>query len=187
MDRRTAMGCVLGLLLAAVAPRPASAVEMQVSIARRGDLLLIDAVMVAPVSRREAWDVLTDFDEMTRYVTNLDVSRVVSREGGVLRVEQRGVARWVFFSVPFAMVRDIELQPMDAVRSRLISGTLREARSVTRFTTVGEATEIRHHIELGIDTWLPDVLIEPFLRYEMREHFASMLAEIQRRRSTGSR
>jgi len=179
MNRRQA----LATLLALAAPAVSAAIDMQVSVQRRGDLLVVDATLVAPVSQREAWSVLTDFDAMSGFVPNLEVSRVTARDGERLRVEQRGVARWGLFSQPYAMVREIELEPIAQVRSQSVGGSPRQVRSLTHFTAVASGTEIRHHIELDVDTWMPDLLIEPFLRHEVREQFEAVVAEMQRRRA----
>ena len=182
MERRLVLGLVCALVLAAVAPRATAAPEMQIAVSRRGDLMLVDAVLVAPVSQREAWGVLTDFDAMSRFVPNLDESRVSVRSGERLRVEQRGVARWGVLTHAFTLVREIELQPMDQVRSRSVGGSMRQVTSLTRFAAVAGGTEIRHHLEIGIDTWMPDFLIEPFLRHEVQEQFEAVVAEMLRRR-----
>ena len=182
MQRRVVFKLVGALALAAVAPRAGAAVDMQVAVSRRGDLMLVDAVLVAPVSQREAWVVLTDFDAMSRFVPNLDESRIAARSGERLRVEQRGVARWGLLTHAFTMVREIELQPMEQVRSRSVGGSMRDVTSLTRFAAVAGGTEIRHHLEIGVDTWMPDFLIEPFLRHEVQEQFEAVVAEMLRRR-----
>jgi hypothetical protein len=171
-------------MLAWAGPAASAATEMQVSVHRRGDLLVVDAVLVAPVSQREAWNVLTDFDAMSGFVPNLEASRVTERSGERLRVEQRGVARWGPLTRSFTMVREIELEPVALVRSQAVSGSLWQATSLTRFTAVPGGTEIRHHIELGFDTWMPDLLIEPFLRHEVREQFEAVVGEMLRRRAS---
>jgi ribosome-associated toxin RatA of RatAB toxin-antitoxin module len=171
----------LAALLAAATPGLAVAIEMQVSVQRRGDLLVVDAVLVAPVSQREAWSVLTDFDAMAAYVPNLTSSRVMQRDGKHLRVEQRGVARWGPLAHEFTTLRDIELDPIAQVRSQAFGGTLRRMKSLTRFAAIAGGTEIRHHLEFEVDTWMPDLLIEPFLRHEVREQFEAVVEEMVRR------
>jgi ribosome-associated toxin RatA of RatAB toxin-antitoxin module len=187
MNRRIALAAIAGCLLLAGAPGASAAPDIQVAVQRRGDLLVVDAAFVAPFSQREAWEVLTDFDTMSRFVPNLEASRITQREGDRLRVEQRGVARWGPLTHPFTMVRTIELQPMSQVRSESIDGSLRQVKSLTRFAAVAGGTEIRHHIEFGIDTWMPDLLVEPFLRHEVREQFEAVVEEMLRRRAAAGR
>lgn len=183
MDRRAALRAVVALAAAGAAPAARAALDIDIAVARRGELLLVDAAFVAPVSQREAWDVLTDFDAMARFVPNLEESRVAAREGTHLRVEQRGVARWGPLSHPFTTVRDVELEPMTRVRSQSIAGSLRNVRSNTLFTPAAAGTEIRHHLDFGADTWMPPLLLEPFLRHEVREQFEAVVAEMLRRRA----
>ena len=183
MDRRRFLTLTLNALLVAATPALAAAVDTQVAVSRRGDVFLVDAVLVAPVTGREAWNVLTDFDAMSAFVPNLDTSRVTARNGERLRVEQTGVARWGPLAHAFSMVREVELEPMQLVRSRSLSESPMQVRSQTRFASVAGGTEIRHHVEISLDTWMPAALIEPFLRHEVREQFDAVVAEMLRRRA----
>ena len=183
MDRRRFLAVALNALLVAVAPASAAAVDTQVAVSRRGDVFLVDAVLVAPVTGREAWNVLTDFDAMSAFVPNLDTSRIAARQGERLRVEQTGVARWGPLAHSFSMVREVELEPMQLVRSRSLGESPMQVRSQTRFASVAGGTEIRHHVEISLDTWMPAALIEPFLRHEVREQFDAVVAEMLRRRA----
>jgi Polyketide cyclase / dehydrase and lipid transport len=183
MDRRRFLTLTLHALLVAATPALAAAVDTQVAVSRRGDVFLVDAVLVAPVTGREAWNVLTDFDAMSAFVPNLDTSRVTARYGESLRVEQTGVARWGPLAHAFSMVREVELEPMQLVRSRSLSESPMQVRSQTRFASVAGGTEIRHHVEISLDIWMPAALIEPFLRHEVREQFDAVVAEMLRRRA----
>jgi hypothetical protein len=185
MDRRRFLMLTLNVLLAAATPVSAVAVDTRVVVSRRGDVFLVDAVLVAPVSGREAWNVLTDFDAMSAFVPNLDMSRVTARNGERLRVEQTGVARWGPLAHSFSMVREVELEPMQLVRSRSLIESPMQVQSQTRFASVAGGTEIRHHVEISVDTWMPAALIEPFLRHEVREQFDAVVAEMLRRRAVG--
>lgn len=183
MNRRGACALLFGgLMLAGIDPAWA-AVDMQIGVSRSGELYVVDALIVVPFSPREAWDVLTDFDAMARFVPNLEVSRVTSRSGDRLQVEQRGVARWGPLSQVFTMVREIELQPIDEVRSKSIGGSLRQVSSVTRFAAAVGGTEIHHHLEFSVDTWMPSFLAQPFLQHEVREQFDAVVGEMLRRRA----
>lgn len=163
----------------------ASAVETQVRVSRDHELVLIDAVLLAPVTPLEAWAVLTDFDAMARYVPDLEESRVSLRLGNRLRVEQRGVARWGPFARPFTMVREVELTPVERVESRSIGGTLQRVRTSTQLVQVAGGTEVRHHLEFVFNVWMPDLLADAFLRYKVREQFDAVVEEMLLRRAAG--
>ena len=67
--------------------------ENSIQVRRQGEVWIVEARFTAPVPPALAWAVLTDFDNMARIVSNLNASRVVSRQGNVLQVEQKGRAR----------------------------------------------------------------------------------------------
>jgi len=170
--------CLMALLSLST---PAQTNSVQVDVVHRGEVIVIDVVLVAPVPVREAWAVLTDFNEMSRFVPDLESSRIKSRTGARLTVEQRGVARWGPFAQQFETVREVELVPYERVTSRVVSGSLRRADTQTRFVPLAEGTEIRHHIELITDMWLPDIVVGAFLRAEVRQQFDALVQEMRRR------
>jgi hypothetical protein len=176
----------MALLLAAAAT-PTAAVETEVRISRDGELVLIDALLHAPVTPAVAWAVLTDFDAMPRYIPDLDASRVTIRLGNRLRVEQRGVARWGPFARPFTMVREVDLIPMEQVESRSIGGTLQRVRSSTRLVPVADGTDVHHHLEFVFNVWMPDFLADAFLRYKVREQFDAVVEEMLLRRGSSKK
>jgi hypothetical protein len=184
MNRRNALRLALAALLLPALPWPAAAIEMQVTVQRRDEVVVIDARLLAPVSPPEAWAVLTDFNAMSGFVPNLDASLVTARDGERLRVEQRGVARWGPFARSFTTVREVELEPMTLVRSRSVGGSLGAVTSQTHFEAAVGGTEVRHHIEWRLDTWLPDFVVEPLLRHEVREQFEAVVGEMVRRRTS---
>ncbi|MGH6622576.1 MAG: SRPBCC family protein [Burkholderiaceae bacterium] len=161
----------------------ARAATTRIDVVRDGEVFIIDAVLVAPVSVRDAWAVLTDFDAMSRFVPDLESSRITARAGTRITVEQRGVARWGPLALKFQTVREVDLTPFERVTSHVVSGSLRKVDTHTRFATVANGTEIRHHIELITDGWLPDFVVEGFLRAEVRQQFEALEREMRRRGS----
>lgn len=177
---------MLGLLLALAAPA-AHAVEEKtgtwVAAMRRGDIFSIDAIMVAPVTPREAWDVLVDFDTWASFVPNMTFSRIVAREDKVLRVEQRGEMKWGPVTEPFATVREVQLTPLESMRSTSVAGATPREQSLTRFKEVPAGTEIWHRAEIVFDTWMPDRVAEIVLQKIMQERYEAIVAEMVRRKS----
>jgi ribosome-associated toxin RatA of RatAB toxin-antitoxin module len=169
-----------GLLLAA-AVSSAAAGDTRVSVARSERGVIVDAVIVTPVGLRETWDVMTDFDAMSGFLPYLKSSRVTARDGALLRVEQRGALTWGPIARDFATVRQVELTPYERVQSRVIEGDVRRVDTVTRFRALGEQTEVRHHVEISLDSGIPTALVETFLRREVREQFDAFLREMDRR------
>ena len=154
----------------------------RIEVTSKGGLFVIDATLIAPVTLAQAWEVLTDFDAMSQYVPDLESSRVIACNGARLQVEQSGVMRWGLLSHRFQTVREIELSPLSQVSSRVVSGTIPRADTLTRLAAVESGTEIRHHIELVSPSWLPDFALNALLRNETRVQFEALSAEMLRRR-----
>jgi ribosome-associated toxin RatA of RatAB toxin-antitoxin module len=174
---------LLALVLPAVLVWAASPdLEMLVKVTRRGDTFLVDALLFAPVSPREAWAVLTDFDHMSAFVPNLSESRVTSRSDDELVVAQKGVARFGVLSFPFESVREVELHPYDSIRSQNIRGNLARLVSVTRLTGAEGGTRIDYQVEVLPAFWVPGFVGEFLIKHEITEQFEAIVKEMLRRR-----
>jgi ribosome-associated toxin RatA of RatAB toxin-antitoxin module len=172
----------LGWLACAAGAAEPSA-EMAIEVARSGETFIVNALLFAPVTRREAWAVLTDFDHMTSYVPNLAESRVLERSGNRLTVAQNGVARFGKLDFPFESVREVELTPEESVRSRNIRGTVRKLESVTQLSEAEGGTRISYRVEMILDWWFSNPVGEAFLEHEIHEQFDAIVKEMRRRQA----
>jgi ribosome-associated toxin RatA of RatAB toxin-antitoxin module len=185
MNRRHALALIAtSSAIAAVGARAAIGGPW-VAAMRRGGSFGIDAVVIAPVTPREAWDVLTDFDAMANFVPNLEASHVTARNGSTLRVEQRRLARWGPVAKTFNTVREVVLVPTETVTSVSVEGSVPRIKSVTQFKAVPGGTEIWHRAELDFETWMPDFVAERLLQDDMNEQLEAAVAEMMRRRAAG--
>jgi polyketide cyclase/dehydrase/lipid transport protein len=161
--------------------------EMVVEVTRSGDTFLVNALLFAPVSPKEAWAVLTDFDHMSAFVPNLSESRVTGRSNDELVVAQKGVARFGVLSFPFESVREVELHPYDLIRSRNIRGNLARLVSVTRLTGAEGGTRIDYQVEVLPAFWVPGFVGEFLIKHEVTEQLEAIVKEMLRRRDRSSR
>jgi len=142
-----------------------------------------EAVMRVAVPIQRAWEVMTDFDAMSRFVPNLRQSRVAKREGSVLHVEQVGVAQFGPFSLEFTMERRLELTPPRLITAELVRGTVRSYRSTLYLTAEREGTRLTYRVDLEPGLVAGAVLTREFLEHELREQLLAMEAEMLRRES----
>ncbi len=157
--------------------------DIAIEVARAGESFVVNALLFAPVSRREAWAVLTDFDHMTGFVPNLIESRVVERSENRLTVAQKGVAHFGKLDFPFDSVREVELTPEESVRSRNIRGSVRKLESVTRLSEAEGGTRISYRVEAILDWWFSNSVGEAFLKHEVHEQFDAIVKEMRRRQA----
>lgn len=181
------MGTVLAFVASIVLPSVASAEEeIRIEISRKGELFVVHAFLFAPVPPRDAWVVLTDFENMTAFVPNLSESRVMNRSGDRLTVAQKGVARFGVLAYPFESVREVELFPFEAVRSRNVGGNVSRVDSTTRLVAFERGTRISYYVEVEPGFWFPGFVGEAFLKHEIREQFEAIVREMVRRRQVGA-
>jgi uncharacterized membrane protein len=151
-----------------------------------GEWVWVEASFTVPASRAEVWEVLTDFEHMPHFISNLEVSKVLARDGAVLRVYQKGSAHRGLLEFPFEVLREVRLSPMRRIESHLISGSMKRQEGVTELVAEGGQTRVVFHGESVPGVWIPPVAGKPFIEAEIREQFGELEAEILRRRPPAS-
>lgn len=128
-------------------------------------------------------DVLTDFNNMVGVVPNLESSQIVSRQGNVFVIKQRGRANFGPFSFPFESLRQIELLPDGRLLGRALGGSTKHMRSELRVQAQGRGARVDYQVELIPDRWLPSSIGVRFMRHEPAEQFTAMIREMERRQT----
>lgn len=195
-------------LAAAATPRsvpsaPPTPGGLTLEVTRDGDAFVVTAHADLLADARTAWDTITDLERLPQFVPNITRVRVLSRQpqasGELLAVAFDGSFRLFFLSFPTHVWLDVEHVPYTDVLSRLRPPPPGETSpsSLKRFsgrytlTTVGAgrggATRVRfdYSAEFALAQPLPPVLGTLFgtaaVRAMLREQFAALVAEIERR------
>jgi ribosome-associated toxin RatA of RatAB toxin-antitoxin module len=159
-----------------------------VKVQRRGETIVVDVVATAPGSPREAWSVLTDYDHMATFISNLTTSRIVERrDEHLLEVMQAGRTKVGFMSFGFEAVRAVELVPMREIRSSLVSGDFKAYASTTSIAPTPTGTRIVHHGEYVPKAWLPPMIGPAIIERETKKQYQEFIAEIERRVAAAKR
>jgi ribosome-associated toxin RatA of RatAB toxin-antitoxin module len=175
---------LLLLLLALVAlPFLAVAQEIDVTVREAGDAFIVEANFQAPVRARTAWDVLVDYEHMASIMSNLESSKIASRNGNTLIVRQTGVARFGLFSYAFQVEREIRLEPITRIHTKNLSGSLKRMESEVMLTPSSQESGVRvaYHGEFVFGSTLAGLFAQSFLRHEVEEQFQALVAEMRRR------
>ena len=139
----------------------------------------VDCPVRAPVPT--VWDVLTDYDNMTRFISNLQYSAVQARVDNMLKVRQTGKATRGPLSFTFDNVREVELRPYTEVRSRLISGDLKASAFTTRIVEVDGLVHVINSGRYTPKVWVPPLIGPALIEEETRKQFSEIRNEILRR------
>lgn len=179
------LACLYGAAAGAEEPRVPNvqAPHIQVNVSQSGEVFTVEATIDAPVTQKTAWEVLTDFDHMSAFSTNLTLSKVVSRQQNTLVVQQEGVAKVGPFSFSYQSEREIRLEPMKHISSRNLSGTAKRMESEMQLSQAGpgRGVQIRYRAEIVPDSALARMFGASHLQQQVEEQFQSMVAEMRRR------
>lgn len=155
--------------------------DSDVRVERSGGNFTVDLTMYAPVELSLAWAVLTDFDHMGEFVPNLISSQVTERSDTVLKVTQKGVARFGLFSAKFESIREISLTPLREIRAHGVGGNIKRMESVMQLQADGAGTRLTYHAEVLPGFWFPPLIGPAMTRHETAEQFTAILHEMIRR------
>jgi hypothetical protein len=157
--------------------------DIIVRVRKDGATISVDVKCPIAASRAVAWEVLTDYDNMAKFISNLEQSVVRIRTGNRLLVYQKGKASRGPLTFPFENVRDIELNPELEIRSRMTSGDAMPAEFTTRIEERGGKLHIVHTGKYTPKTWVPPMVGPVLIEDETRKQYGEIRDEILRRMS----
>ena len=155
--------------------------DNDVSVLRSGETFTVNVAVHTPVTLAQAWAVLTDFDHMAGFLPNLTSSQVLERSDNGLKVAQKGVARFGFFSKNFESIREIELNPKVEIRANNVGGNLKRMQSVMQLQPEGTGTRLTYRADVVPGFWFPPMIGPSLVRHETAEQISAMLKEMLRR------
>lgn len=173
------------LLLAMAAVRATEAADIDVKVSVDGEVVRVESSYLVAAPPADVWGVLTDFENMPRFVSNLKSSTVLRRQGDVVTVAQAGEAVHGLLKFSFQSVRELRLTPMRRIDSHMVSGSMRQYDGVTELMSEGMATRVVVRSEAVPDKWVPPLLGPHFIAAETREQMGEFRAEILRRKAVG--
>lgn len=154
--------------------------EPAIQINSQGNTVVLDISYRVPVSPREAWAVLTDFENMPGFIPNLESSKVLQRNGRTIQVEQKGSMRLGMLPIQYESIRQVDVVPYQSIRSHTLSGNTR-LESVMALTPTGEGTLLAYHATAVSDLPVPNSLVTSYLGGMLESQFKAMRNEMVRR------
>jgi len=172
---------VLALAAAWSALRPALAQDVSIRTVRDGDFINVSASAVMKVDPGVAWAVLSDYDHLAKFIPDMKSSRVVSRQGNVLRVEQKGDVGFFFYKEPVSMLLEVHEEPQTRITARGIEGNIKGLE--TRYDLQSSAAGVRldYTGRFEPDFSIPPLIGMPIMNRVIERRFRAMVNEIQRR------
>jgi ribosome-associated toxin RatA of RatAB toxin-antitoxin module len=173
---------LLFLLGLATGASARSAADISVNASAQDGVVQVTARAVVRAPIELIWQTLTDYDHLSQFVPGIDSSRVVSRQGAQLVVEQKGSAHWWIFTYPIRVTLTSTERPYERIDVRLLQGNLRRLDGSYRIAPRPDGTtEVTWQGLIEPDAPLPEFIRTVVLRRSISEQFAGMVREIERR------
>ena len=160
--------------------------DIEVKVQFDGEKVLVDLNMLIPATPQEAWSVLTDFDHMVGFISNMKESKVVDNAGDILKVFQRGVAEYGPINFAFESTREVTLTPYTKIRTHMINGNMKSMDGITQVVEEGLQSRIVLHNESIPGRWIPPVVGKSFIEHETREQYQEIRNEVIRRKKSAT-
>jgi uncharacterized membrane protein len=176
-------GIAVLLMLGSMAAMAVDSRDIEVKVSVDGETVRVESSYLVEATPAEVWSVMTDFENMPRFVSNLKSSTVVSRNGDVVTVAQSGEAAYGLLKFAFQSVRELRLMPTRRIESRLVSGNMERYEGITELSDEGGRTRVVVRSVAVPGKWVPPVVGPLFIVREAREQLAEFRAEILRRKA----
>jgi len=180
-EGRRSIVCVVASLFCALSA-PSMAAEIQVNASRHGDSFEVEATALIQADVADAWKVVTDYDHLAEFIPGLQESKVVSRDGFNVLLDQSGEARLLFFRFPMRVRLVITEFPRGRIVSRAIAGNFKQMQGVYHLETRGKGMQLRYEGSFTPDFDLPPFIGTLVVRKNLEKRFAAMVHEIEKRR-----
>ena len=172
-----ALAAALGL------PRHAGAQEVDFAVERRGEYITVSASVWMQVDARIAWEVLSDYDHLAQFIPDMKSSRVVSRSGGRVLVEQKGEFGFFFYRQPVDVMLEVLEQPPRRINARRIAGNVRDLETRYELETSDAGVRLDYTGRFIPEFSVPPLFGIPMVRRVLERRFRAMVEEILRRDS----
>jgi carbon monoxide dehydrogenase subunit G len=159
--------------------------DFSVEAIRKGEFIEIraQATIDAPLSL--IWTTLTDYERLPEFIPGLKKSKVTSRRGSTVVVEQSGEARFLIFSFPIEVTLESLERPPSSIQVRALAGNFRHFEGAYHVSTEpgGARSVLRWTGSIIPDVAVPPLIGEVVMRIRIEDQFSGMVQEIERRES----
>ena len=160
---------------------PAEVQDVQIRTARDGDFVTVSASAVMKVDPHIAWAVLSDYDHLAGFIPDMKTSRVVSRQGNLVRVEQTGDVGFFFYKEPVSMLLEVREEPPSRIFARGIEGNIKGLETRYELQPSDSGTKLVYAGRFEPDFTIPPLIGMPLVNRLIERRFRAMVNEIERR------
>ena len=181
MARTVSASQAVILIAACFGATPAAAQDLHVETSRDGEFVTVAASAELPADLRVAWEVLSDYNHLAQFIPDISSSRVVSRDGDKVVVEQKGTIGFFIYRQPVDVTLEVLEEPMRRITARATSGNIRDLETRYELQPDGAGVKLAYTGRFIPDFILPPVIGMPIMRHVIERRFRAMVDEILRR------
>jgi uncharacterized membrane protein len=178
----------LAALCAGASALHAGGFELAEPVARLEDgRALVELTGKTSADCSKAWAVFVDYEAMPKFMPGLESSRVASRAGGKIVVEQSGKASFGVFSRRYKSSREISLVAGSRIDSASLPGDDLPSSSKTEFEQAGGGgCRVAFATKVDIPEGVPEFAAQGVAKSIAKSQMSAMLAEVSRRASASA-
>ena len=144
-----------------------------------GKTYVVDATFDVNVPASLAWEVLTDYEGIGRFVSSIRQSTIQRREAGRVLLEQHGVGRAWIVSLPMHVVLDVREYDQRVLVFRDVCGkSFTTYKGTWELTTIGSGTRVTYHLTADPNGRQPAVLARSAIKGSVRKLLDEVRHEI---------
>jgi carbon monoxide dehydrogenase subunit G len=178
-----ALCAVLTLCASAQAATPDPDVRV-----RRDDGTMHVLVQVSvPVDVDTAWRVLTDYDALSAFVPDMDVSRLLKRDGARALVQQEGTISLVVMQLSTKVILEVDESAPTRLHFRAVGGNVRRMEGEWRVKADGASIALTYDADIEPEAWVPPLVGAALLKKHVERQVAGLVREMTRRYGAKSR
>jgi ribosome-associated toxin RatA of RatAB toxin-antitoxin module len=173
---------LLCLMFACATPASAARPEVFARRVEAGGEQVFEVVANGTVKTAPAavWKVLTDYERMPEFVPDLKKTKIVSRSGNRIILEQAGVARFMFFSRPINLVVQAYEEPMSSIDITLVTGDMKVYVCRWAITpTADGGTRVDYAGRMVPKFYVPSMLGSNLLRTDIERMMQAVLDRLE--------
>jgi ribosome-associated toxin RatA of RatAB toxin-antitoxin module len=152
-----------------------------------GSTRRLAAQLVLPLGAEAVWEVLTDYEQLHSFIPNLVRSRLLSRQGSRVLLEQTGSQRFVGLAFTASVRLELLERLGDGILSfRMVAGDFRRFEGAWTLSGDGKGLRLRYELLVQACLGMPIGLIEQRLRDDLASNLRAVALETLRRSQAAS-
>jgi carbon monoxide dehydrogenase subunit G len=155
--------------------------HLTIEVGRDGDFITVAASADLKADLQIAWEVLSNYDDLARFIPDIRSSRVLKRDAGGLVVEQKGEFGVLFFRRAVEVTMEVSEERPRHIVARAISGSLKDMETRYDLLPSERGVKLGYHGHFVPDFFLPPLIGLPLVRRTLERRFRAMTEEIERR------